>query len=156
MRKGKRRKPHLVFKVRRLEYHNRRETREQRNAQDSGQCSTVGQNWYGQAAGASLELWYSECLRQVCGGSKNKVCNYISQTLHVNNAALTYTGCDVTNLQKLVLRGIRELFIKCVLQCLGNEPHTIPAGEHNKSNFCNILFLCCFSSKHFTWPFIFL
>lgn len=31
-RKGKRWKPHLVFRVRRLVYHNRREAQEQRNA----------------------------------------------------------------------------------------------------------------------------
>lgn len=42
-RKGKRWKPHLVFRARSLYYHNRIDAREQRHAQDLGQCSKVGQ-----------------------------------------------------------------------------------------------------------------
>lgn len=54
--------------------------------------------------------------------------------LHQPNVAVISSSCDVTNLQKLILCGIREPFIKCVLQRLGNESHAISAGEHNQSN----------------------
>lgn len=34
-----------------------------------------------------------------------------------------------TNLQKLILCGIGELFMKCVLQHFGNETHAVAAEE---------------------------
>lgn len=66
--------------------------------------------------------------RETWAPKKNEENVHNNQNLEAWSVVIYGTNAS-TNLQKLILCGVRELFIKCILQHLGNETHSIAADE---------------------------